>query len=105
MGVELITEAKERINELRDTYGYSWREIAATGEFGGVSHTTLRDIANGHNPGARVTKKMGIRKQPYYTLAFRFRSRADFERARAAVDVGGDRTATLLEMIDKETTE
>lgn len=37
-----------------------------------------------------------------YTLAFRFRSREDFEKARAAVDAGGDRVSWLLSKVDKE---
>lgn len=40
-----------------------------------------------------------------YTLAFRFRSREDFERARAAVDADGDRAGWLLGKVDKEDEE
>lgn len=104
MGVDEITATATRLRELHDTHKLSWREIAATGEFGDVSHTTLQDVANGHIPGARIANKMGVRLTPYYTLAFRFHDRVAFDRARRAVDAGGDRTEMLMRMI-KETTD
>lgn len=45
-------------------------------------------------------QKARQKRQKVYTLAFRFKSREDFDRARDAV--GKDRTAWLMEMIDKE---
>lgn len=88
------------LNELHDTQGLSWRDIAATGGFGGLSHATLQRVAEGHKPSAATCRALGVRKTEEYTLAFRFRDRETFERIRAAVDAHpGGRAEWLRERV------
>jgi len=48
--VQALYGLRTRLNELHDTSGLSWREIALQPEFSGISHATLRAIANGRDP-------------------------------------------------------
>ncbi len=52
-----------------------------------------------------LRRALGVRKSNVFTLAFRFRDRAQFEAARRAVDAGGSRVGWLMSVIDKETTD
>lgn len=47
----------------------TWRDVAE--HFGeGVSHATLRRIANGHEPSAATCRAMGVRKTDRYRLHY-----------------------------------
>lgn len=49
--VHALYGLRTRLNELHDTSGLSWRQIALQPEFKGISHSTLRAIAvDGRDP-------------------------------------------------------
>jgi len=49
--VQALYALRTRLNELHDTSGLSWRQIAARDEYEGVSHATLQAIAvDGRDP-------------------------------------------------------
>lgn len=65
----------------------------------GLNHAAISRALDGHG-GRAVYRALSVRKTEGYTLAFRFRDRAGFERARAAVDAHpAGRAAWLLEHV------
>lgn len=60
--VELLYGVREKIKAMRYSDGLSWRKIACSGEFNGLSHTTLRDIAHGHEPSVETCRRLGVNK-------------------------------------------
>ncbi len=71
MGVRTIDMLQERLKQLHDTYGLSWREIARLEEFGGSPAGTLNAIAHGWRPkrGGKVWKRLGLgREKRLYEL-------------------------------------
>lgn len=129
--VQPLYALQERLNELHDTSGLSWREIAARDEFCGISFATLQAIAKGREPhDPRTRRKLGLppravpvmpcdecghvhtqhrqcRPQPSPVGKKRFSfwlDAADVERLRAVADRHpGGRTAWLLEQTGEDT--
>lgn len=60
--VHALYGLRTRLNELHDTSGLSWREIALQPEFCGISHSTLRAIAvDGRDPrDPRQRRMLGL---------------------------------------------
>lgn len=63
--VHALYGLRTRLNELHDTSGLSWRQIALQREFSGISHATLRAIANGRDPrNPRQRRMLGLPPRP-----------------------------------------
>lgn len=128
--VQRLYALRTRLNELHDTSGLSWRQIALQREFSGISHATLRAIANGRDPrNPHLRRLLGLppravpvvpceecgrvhtqhrqcahRPPPVGKRRFSFWiDEDDIERLRAAADSHpGGRTAWLLERINQQ---
>ena len=58
--VDALYSIRERLNELHDSHGMSWRVIAQRAEFSDLSHATLRDIAVTGRASASTRRKLGL---------------------------------------------
>lgn len=60
-GVHELYSHRERLNALHFIDGLSWRSIAKTvPEYAGISAPSLRRIAIGFDPGAKVRRLLGL---------------------------------------------
>lgn len=77
--VDPLYAVADRLNDLHDRAGLSWREIARSVEFEGISHTTLRDIAKKRRASRKTRQRLGLPPQ----------------RIRIAADVSPDQRSRL----------
>lgn len=61
MGVTTPDIVRERLNELHDTYGLSWRKIASLDDYSGISAGTLCAIAKGYPVPKKWHAHFGLR--------------------------------------------
>jgi hypothetical protein len=54
--VDALYGVQERLKELHNSRDMSWRAIAARREFAGLSHATLRDIAETARASAKTRR-------------------------------------------------
>lgn len=99
MPVEPLSAVRRRLNKLHKVDGLSWRKIAAMDEFRGVSHATLRDIANGANPSLETCRTLGIRKSKTYTVAFHVADRGVAEELRKVFARHGKRRDVARKLV------
>lgn len=58
--VDALDSIRKRLKALHDGRGLSWRVIAQRGEFCGLSHATLRDIAVTGRASTRTRRRLGL---------------------------------------------